>query len=104
MKTGDEEINGVFFLTFMGCEIIITTDLMNSVTSSSEMGTVTETSPVFYEGILLDEDSEYFYLGQNPGEISEAVAKSRKVAIQLKDDSKVMGEFLKQVPIEGELN
>jgi hypothetical protein len=101
-----EEINSTFFLAFMGQRIIITIDLMASIISSSEAGTITEMVPIFYEGILLDEDSEYFYLGpiNDPNQIIEAVPKSRRVHIKISDDDEVTKEFLKQVPIEGEMN
>lgn len=107
MKNKENHDMDTFFLAFCGQQIVVTIDKDTSITSSSEHGTVTETYPMSFEGILLDYDLEYLYLGQTPNEISEAVPISRRVHIKLNDETKMINELLKQMSgpkNEGEIN
>lgn len=93
MKAGDKD-PGTFFLAFVGQHVIITLDVMSSVTD----GTVTESLPVFYEGILLDFDQESFYLGETPNQITQEIPRNRRINVRLSNDDEVTKEFLNQIP------
>ena len=92
-------------LNFMGNLVTITVD--QTATLSSE--TSVETYPVFYEGILLDQDEEYYYLSQSmdPSDVNIAIKKTKVVTIMIGKEEDLVTEFLNQLPIpenEGEIN
>jgi len=81
----DNKTLNTFFLAFVGQEVNITTNLKMTVAETSiEAGSF----PVFYEGIMLDFDDEYYYLGKNPIEINQAVKRSEVVHIIVKEEEK----------------
>lgn len=95
---GKEKDLDTFFLAFAGQQIVVTIDKDTSITSSSEHGTVTETYPMSFEGILLDYDLDYLYLGKTPNEIDQAIPLSRRVHIKLNDETNLVNEFLTNLP------
>lgn len=99
----NQEFN-TFFLTFAGQEVIITVDQLISHTNFNETGSIVETSPLFYEGILLDFDENYLYLGKTSEEINEAVSVKNIIHIMINDQAEVVNKFLEQMPIEGDAN
>ena len=89
----------------MGNLVTITVD--QTATLSSE--TSVETYPVFYEGILLDEDEIHYYLSQsmNPNDINIAIKKAKVVTIMISTEKDLTTEWLEEVPIpenESEIN
>lgn len=95
----------IFLLNFMGNLVTITVDQTTTVSSETSV----ETYPVFYEGILLDQDEEHYYLSQsmNPNDINIIIKKSKVVTIMIGKDENAVLEFLNQLPIpenEGEIN
>lgn len=97
-KKPDQEFT-TFFLAFAGQEVIITVDLIGFITHSSEHGTVTENLPIYYQGILLDYDENYFYLGNTPSEISQLIPKERLVHIKINDsDKELIDEVFDSMP------
>lgn len=91
--TKEQELD-TFFLAFMGQEVIITTTVNSTVNIADEHGNSIETMPLFYEGILLDQDKEYYYLGQNPNEINQAIPKSFVLHIMTKPSTDIYEEIL----------
>jgi hypothetical protein len=89
-----------FFLSFVGQRIIITTNLVQSFSHSLEGQQILETSPMQYEGILLDYDEEYYYLGKvnKEDEIQQAIKKVHVAHISCVEESDMYQEILKQVP------
>jgi hypothetical protein len=83
-----------FFLAFMAQEVIITTTVSTTVNFTDQDGNTAETIPVFYEGILLDEDDKFYYLGKNPNEIDQAVPKAMVLHIMTKPISDLYEEIL----------
>lgn len=96
-KQESNEIESTFFLAFCGQPVTITVTLTSNVNFSDENGNVVETIPIFYDGILLDYDSDYLYLGENPNEINQAVKKSLIAHIMVKEDKHVFDEILDQM-------
>jgi hypothetical protein len=99
---GKEQEITTFFLAFIGQEVIITTNCNTTVNFSDEAGNTVEIMPIFYEGILLDHDQEYLYLGENPNEINQAVKKSSVIHIMVKSNKDLYEEILDQMPNPGE--
>lgn len=98
--TGNKEkdINDPLFLAFVGQMVAITTNLNHTITEEVNGIILTETKPVFYEGILLDLDRDYYYLGKTPHEITQAVSVYSTVHIMVIDDNEIFKSLLKQIP------
>jgi hypothetical protein len=90
-----------FFLAFMAQEVIITTTVSTTVNFTDEVGNTVEIMPIFYEGILLDHDDEYFYLGENPNEINQAVKKTCVIHMMVKQNKDLYEEILDSMPKPG---
>lgn len=76
LETTDGEYNGLtetFFLTFVGELVEI---LASFPHKNSEL-------PISVIGYVLDADKEYYYLGDTPDEITQAVQRSKVVHIQI---------------------
>ena len=86
------------FYIFLGENVIITIDTNSSVTHSSEHGTVTESYPTEYDGILLDYDDENFYLGDLISGVRMAIPKARRINIKLDDGMEIVNKVLEQMP------
>lgn len=91
----DNKTLNTFFLAFVGQEVNITTDLVMTVAeTSADSGSF----PVFYQGILLDFDDEYYYLGANPIEINQAVKRSQVVHIVVSEEKDPYTDLLNGTP------
>lgn len=66
------------FDKFVGSFIHIVTASLKGSESSGGRKII---GPVIITGFMLDEDEEYFYLGQSPDEITDAVKRSEVVRI-----------------------
>lgn len=88
-----------FFLAFMGQEIILTVNLIGSLVHDSDHGAITENLPIIYQGILLDEDSDNYYLGKTPNEITQFVPKNKVIHGKINDnDQDFVNEVLNSMP------
>jgi len=96
-KQEANEIESTFFLAFCGQPVTITVTLTSNVNFQDENGVTVESMPIFYEGILLDYDTDYLYLGETPNEITQAVKKSLIAHIIVKEDKHVFDEILDQM-------
>lgn len=92
----DKELD-TFFLTFDAQHVIITINQMGSVTQETEMGPVTESFPVFFEGILMDRDTQYYYLG-NGIEINEAIKISSVIHLRVQENKDMFEQMLDEMP------
>lgn len=81
-----------FFLAFVGQSVIISTEIIVP-------GSDGEVYPLFYEGILLDYDNEYYYLGETPNEINQCIRKEPVLAIKVREEVDELKEFLDQLPV-----
>lgn len=90
-----------FVLAFENQNVIITTNLTTNQTAMDQSGMpLTESLPLFYEGILLDYDEEYYYLGEtnNPNEITQAIKKINVVHIMTNETKDPYETMLDQLP------
>lgn len=92
-----EELN-TFLLAFGGQLVTITTSVVVSDENQSIL--------INYEGILLEHDQDFVYLGQTVNEITDAVQKSKVLHIGLKNEVTVLDEIFENMPDpkEGEFN
>lgn len=97
MGNKEQELS-TFFLAFIGQQVTITVTLTSVVNFTDENGNTVETMPVFYEGILLDHDDEYYYLGSTPNEITQAVKKKQVVHIIVMEQKDIYEEILDSMP------
>lgn len=100
MVNKEQELS-TFFLAFIGQQVTITVTSTSVVNFADENGNTVETMPVFYEGILLDHDDEYYYLGSTPNEITQAVKKKQVVHIMVMEQKDIYEEILDSMPKPG---
>ena len=81
-----------FLLAFGGQEVTITVSLTGSFQDSH--GNIIDSVPMMYDGILLEHDDSYIYLGKNINIIDQAVAKSTIVHVTLKKEVNELDELL----------
>jgi len=61
-------------------------------------------SPIMLRGYLVDMDDEYFYLGEDPQKVSDAVERSTVWRIMILDPEAIIRDALKNMPIPTEQN
>lgn len=91
-----ENIN-TFVLAFMGEYINIVTDIMIVEYTSNESQALEQNAPLVARGFLLDEDENYIFIGDNPLEIAQAIAKSRIVMLQIEKKKSKYEELLEDM-------
>lgn len=92
------EIDTTFFLAFCGQLVTITTALTTNANFNDDHGSGVESYPIMYEGILLDYDKEYLYLGATVNEVDSAIRKSFVVHIMVKQETNILNEILQSMP------
>jgi hypothetical protein len=95
--TQKPEFDTVFASTFVGETIFVTTNVVqtNRVIIANDMQT--ETIPLCLEGVLMDLDDDYLYLGDGK-EISNAVKKDFILQIEVKEDEDPYKTLLENIP------
>ena len=93
MTIGKEQEFSTFFLAFHGQLVTITVGINSEVNFSDDNGATVQSIPMSYEGILLDENNEYYFLG-NTKEITQAVRKTRVVHIMVVEQKTLFDEIL----------
>jgi hypothetical protein len=90
----ETELLSTFLMAFGGQVITVTTTLIVKGSYQDRL----ETMPVMYEGILLDHDSEFLYLGENINQIDQAINKNQVIQIALKAETNELDEILESMP------
>lgn len=72
-----------FLLNFMGQVVLVTTSQSATSTAMTPEGPIVETAPMFYEGILLDEDEHFIYLAKKIDQITMAIDRKHIVGIEI---------------------
>lgn len=80
-----------FFLAFMGQFVTVTTDTKVRPNPDIEV-------PLYYEGILLDQDDEHLFLGETPDEITQAVRKEHYIHICVTERKDPLTAMLDDLP------
>lgn len=96
--TGNEvDVNSTFFLAFVGQKVCISIDVQHTINFETADGVNVETMPLYYEGILLDYDKQYYYLGRTPIEITQAIRKDTVIHIMVIEEKSIYEEMLNQM-------
>lgn len=98
----DKELT-TFFLAFENQPVTITVNMTANSMAETEGGIAQESFPIFYEGILMDYDKDYYYLG-NGIEISQAVKINNVVHIISMEQTDPYSEFLDSMPVPDDNN
>lgn len=97
-KKKDIENLQTFSLAFMGEYINVITNIMIVESVSNDNETIEQNAPMMAKGYLLDEDSEFIYLGDNPFEITQAVTKKHICVVQAGTIKSQYDEILENMP------
>lgn len=87
-----------FVLTFMQRPVAITINQNHTINFQTDESSSVETMPMFYEGILLDYDDTYYYLGKTASEITQAITRSSVVHIQVMEEKNIYDQILEEMP------
>jgi hypothetical protein len=97
-KKSSKEVQQTFLLSFIGEYVNVVTDIMITDFTSSEEGQLEQNAPMVSRGYMLDCDSDYLYLGEDPFEITQAVQRKRIVLIQREIKNSAYTEMLNGMP------
>jgi hypothetical protein len=86
---------------FVGNNLFITTDVIQTNRVHLPQGIETETVPLYYEGVLMDIDNEFLYLGDGK-EIQSAIKRRHILHIELKENKDLYTQILESIPSPGE--
>jgi hypothetical protein len=96
-KQIEEDTINTFVLAFMGEYVSIITDIMILDYSQNDSQALEQNAPMVARGFLLDEDDHFLYLGDNPLEISQAVAKKKIAMIHMEKKKNKYEELLDEM-------
>lgn len=91
----------LLFLTFSGEPVEVITTATQKVTVGSENHVAEEQTPLALHGILMDEDDDFLYLGDEQNGIGCAVRKNQIVAISLLEIKSVYDTMLEELQVPG---
>jgi hypothetical protein len=86
-----------FVLAFMGEFVSVITDIMIVDYAQNDVQTIEQNSPMIARGFLLDSDNNYLYLGDNPLEVTQAVARNRITMVQIERKKTKYEEILDEL-------
>lgn len=92
----------LFLLTFIGEQVRIYTKLRIEETQADGEQSFTNSSPVVIQGVLLDTDGDYYYLGATPNQVTQAVKIKDVSIIQIEEKFDPYTELLDGLPIPSE--
>jgi hypothetical protein len=96
-KVIDNEQINTFILAFMGEYINVITDIMILDYAQNDSQSLEQNAPMVARGFLLDEDEHFLYLGDNPLEISQAIAKNKVAMIHMEKKKNKYDELLDEM-------
>lgn len=99
-KTEPNTINNRFFEIFAGEFVKIFIKANVKETASTEEGHIEQEAPLAVIGYLLDYDSKYYYLGDDPSQASIAVAINQVMLIQEVKNPDAYDALLEQADIK----
>ena len=79
-------IDTLFWKTYGGENVFITSNVPQTHRVALPDGTMTETIPLYFEGILMDMDEDYLYIGDGK-KIASSVKHEFILEVQIKDKS-----------------
>lgn len=101
-----EESMDTFVLAFMGEFVNVISDIMIVEYVQSEAQTLEQNAPMMVNGYLLDADDTFLYLGENPLEVTQAVARNRITLVRVERKKSKFEEILDDMeePGKGDFN
>lgn len=69
----DPILDSIFYKTFIGEYVFLLTAIMTSKAEVHDEQMIEVNKPIKLLGYLLDMDSEYYYVGETPNKISQAI-------------------------------
>jgi hypothetical protein len=105
MKKPNKEKNSRFFMTFAGEVVHINLKHFLQTQEATEEGTVMSQEPMAIMGYLIDEDDDYYFLGETDQAATQSVRKSEVLHVSIVDPLEIMRAegSMPNIP-EGELN
>ena len=94
--TDQSKIDSTFFSVFVGNMVFITSNVSQTQRLNLPDGIMTETLPMFFEGVLMDVDDDYLYLGDGTN-VSNAIKKEFILQIELKEEEDKYKKLLERV-------
>lgn len=94
----------LFFLTFHGEPLRLILNTNMSMVQTSEDETTSMDSPMAIEGVLVDEDERYYYIGTSPTNATKAVDKDSVIVAELIETSDQLQALLEAIPDDGSIN
>lgn len=85
-------IDTLFWKTYGGENIFITSTVAQSHKVQLPDGTATETLPLLFEGILMDMDEKYLYIGDGK-KVASSVKEEFILEIQIKEKDEVKDQY-----------
>lgn len=82
-----------FFTTFIGEWVRVITKFRTKESMETEEGIQESQGQIMLKGYLLDFDEEYYYLGDGPNEITQAIEKKFAPIIQIEEQPKKANLF-----------
>lgn len=96
-KINESENMDTFVLAFMGEFVNVITDIMIVEYAQNEAQTIEQNAPMVAQGFLLDSDSNFLYLGDNPLEVTQAISKSRITMVRVERKKNRYEEILDEM-------
>lgn len=88
----------LFFMTFIGELVAVTTKLKITESMQNEEGSTELIMPMAIEAFLLDEDNLYYYLGKEPDQVDQAIKKVMVSHIEIVQSKHPYDELLDDFP------
>lgn len=83
---------------FFGQYVRITMDMLISQSMEDGEERVTKTLPLGYDGVLLDEDDIYYFIGPDFHSISDMIRKDMVMSISVIEQKDELTELLENIP------
>ena len=93
-----EHEKNIFFMAFMGEFVRFAVNVNTTVEIPTEAGIATQTSPMTIEGLLVDMDDDFYYLGTPDDGITHVVRVQNVVFAQLIQPESPFDGILDEMP------
>lgn len=87
-------IDSLFWKTYGGENVFITSNVQQTHKIQLPDGTATESIPLFFEGILMDMDDKYLYIGDGK-KVASSIKEEFVLEIQIKEKDVIEDQFTK---------
>lgn len=85
-------IDTLFWKTYGGENIFVTSNVQQTHRITMPDGTATESLPLYFEGILMDMDDKYLYIGDGK-KISSSIREDFILEVQIKEKAEAEDQY-----------